>query len=405
MSESMNTENLDQLSQLFRSTNATIVSDSNRFIAQGNVSEFESKLKELGVEDGDKDGDSVKLKLKDYIGCSLFVFRAWNFFEAKHANDDFVILAVNGDYCYYNYQKDKLSFAENSTSEFEIECANLLIYYKLYNFLKSEKFANHHNSVNNEIVLYSSVNGIFKIKYDKIPGFSNTIDYSHDVSLLLDNLQAIQQRQFFKNAFFAFSQDTITIKLDTIIQNAKSISDLAIRNFDIVSKQFNFETFRDSLYKEKEKYFAGIREVVNKIFSQAAGVPISIGATVFATYKVEGDPLFLTLILITFLVYVVYYIRIQVYYNKEINELKSDFVRDFEVIKSKSGLDEDAIAAEKSKILKKISAAKSIIVTLICMISVLGMLAIVYISCQLFAIKLTLWSVLSYALLSIKYMV
>ncbi len=390
MSSSINSTHLEQLSKLFRSTDAEIiVSDLNRFVAKGDITAFESELSDLGVEN-ENDSGELKLKLKSFIGVVPAVFRTWNFFEARHITEDFVILDTNGDYCYFDLESGDLHFAENVAESFRIECSNVLAYYRLYNFLKSDEFADHHNSVNNEIVLYSSVNGIFKIKYAKAPQFSDNTDYSTDIDLLLIKSKPIQLHQFFKNAFFAFSIDTITIEVETIIKNAKPICDLAIRNFDIVSKQFNFDAFRDSLHKEKEKYFTNIREVVNKIFAQAAGVPISIGATVFATYKVDGDIFFLVLILITFIVYVCYYVRIQLFYKKEVEELKDDFIRDFDIIKSKSGLDEGSIEIERVKILNKIISAKSIIKTLITMIVILGVLALVYITYQLFKVKFTL---------------
>ncbi len=94
-------------------------------------------------------------------------------------------------------------------------------------------------------------------------------------------------------------------------------------------------SYKDSLYKEKEKYFLSIREIINKIFSQAVGIPISISATVFASYKVSDDNLMLLIVLLTFFIYVVFYIKIQLIYRADIGELKNDFTKDFDVIKSK----------------------------------------------------------------------
>jgi hypothetical protein len=87
---------------------------------------------------------------------------------------------------------------------------------------------------------------------------------------------------------------------------------------------------------------------------------------------------------------VCYYVRIQLFYKKEVEELKDDFIRDFDIIKSKSGLDEGSIEIERVKILNKIISAKSIIKTLITMIVILGVLALVYITYQLFKVKFTL---------------
>lgn len=384
----INIDNLKTLSGILKSNGFEVSISERTFVCTGDHQSFMQAMLTAGFEQEDGTAD---LKLKSIIGISPVVFGKWKFFEFKNSENPFVIINSTGEFCYFDSSLPDPVFSDGATLEFRIGCLNAFAYAKFYNFLKLKEFADHHDSAGQEIILYSSANGIFRIKYSFTPKIPNDRGFFEGVDLFLKNSESSYLYQFFKNAFFSFAKAPLyTVDLDEVIHYADDISKLATRNFDIVSKQFNFDAFRDALHKEKEKYFTNIREVVNKIFAQAAGVPISIGATVFASYKVEGDALFLILILITFVVYVCYYVKIQLFYQKEIDELNVDFSRDFDIIKSKSGLDETSIEIERTKILDKIASAKLIIKTLIGVIAILGVLAVIYIFYQLFAIKVTL---------------
>ena len=370
---------LNIISELFKKYQNDISFETNKFFVNGDVNSIEDYCKSNNIQT-EKIADKLQLKLKSFLTPNLICFtEIERTFDASFIAEIFVILNINGDYCFHEAESDVLLFNTNADTQFKRICSNTFNYFKLYNFLKSDEFADHHNYANSEIIIYSSAKGIFKIKYDEPPIIEKSNDISVEVKQLIENAKSIQLRSFFKNAIITFSNGKGNISLNEIIIKSGDIIATTIRDFELVSKQFDFDKFKDSLYKEKEKYFLSIREIINKIFSQAVGIPISISATVFASYKVSDDNLMLLIVLLTFFIYVVFYIKIQLIYRADIGELKNDFTKDFDVIKSKSGLEPALIDSEKTKINRKIGSSISIIDWLIGIVVGLGVLVSWYI--------------------------
>lgn len=375
----MLTEKLNIVSEIFKTHQSLITCDANKFIAKGDFTSLKKLCADKGIS-SDESGVTLSLKIKSFIGTTLICFQQIEtYFENNFVDEEFAILNSNGDYCRNELQSLKLTFNENASCDFKTYCTNIFYYFKLYNFLKSEDFADHHNDANSEIVIYSSAKGIFKIHYTPIPTVEKTKDISQSVLKLIEIATPIQLRLFFKNALFTFSSGTGVISISEILEKSQDIISATKRDFELVSKQFDFDKFRDSLYKEKEKYFANIRDIVNKIFSQAIGIPVSISATVFATYKVSDDTLMLMIVWLSFILYAIFYVKIQLVYRADIKELDTDFKNDFGIIKTKSGLPEDLIQGEKTKIESKILSSITMIDLLICVVIGLGILVSWYI--------------------------
>ena len=304
-----------------------------------------------------------------------------NIFTAKVIENDYLVYDNLGNYfLYFNKRKE----SNVLKSDFYTNINNLHSRYLLYNFLKSDNFSDHHNDANYEIIIYNQTKGIFKINYQQI----NSKKFDFNIEPIVINLinigSPVELKPFFKNALFEISSSKISIHINEIISQAKEIIELSQRNYDLVSKQFDFDKFKDSLYKEKEKYFTNIREIVNKIFSQAIGIPLSISAAVFTTYKVSNDVFMLLIIWISYITYVIFYIKIQMFYKGDLLELKSDFNNDFSIIKSKSGLSNSIINFEKDKIENKLKKAIGMIGLLIGITFVLSILFSIYIIYLLF---------------------
>lgn len=377
-------DKINSISNLFSCNSSEIYCESNRFYHK--ISSFstsiEQELKKNGVE-FDKQPDKVLLKIKTFIhGINLISFQEiQKYFESFFLNEEFLILNVNGDYCYK--VNSEIYWASNIEYAFKTICNNIIYYYELFNFLKSKDFADHHNDANTEIIFYSSAKGIFKIKYSAEPSIAYNNDTSDKTKVLLELARSVQIRSFFKNSLFGFSSDKCSISLNEIIEKSSSISETTNRDFELASKLFDFEKFKDSLYKEKEKYFNGIREIVNKIFSQAIGIPISISATVFATYKIDKEPIILLIVLASFILYVCLYIKLQLVYKFDLKETKNDFETDFDIIKEKSGLPKNIVEREKNKIDKKLNNSISMVNWVIGLVILLGILVIIYILYQI----------------------
>lgn len=377
------------ISQIFSENTASINIISGRFFIVSNKEEIKEKLLELGLQ-VETDLHGLKIIFKN-VCENVIPYNETKYFESEFVDSYFVILDVDGSYC--AYMEDSTDFSENSSPKFKTYCNNLIFYYKLYNYLKSEDFSDHHNSANNEIVIYTSTNGIFKIFYDVVPVLSQE-DVSLSIRELLKYISLIELKSYFKNAFYIISNKKNSIAIAAIIDNASDIIEIAKRDYELVSKEFSFEKFKDSVLKEKEKYFSNIREILNKIFSQAIGIPISISATAFATYKLSDDFFILLIVLLSFIIYVIFYIRIQFIYRSDIEEIKSDFKRDFESISMLSGLSQDIIDIEKTKVERRIKNSFSTIDLLIVIIAFLAILMSSFIVYQMLSSVTSIFNIL-----------
>jgi len=261
--------------------------------------------------EGEVYGTTIRLQLKKF-------FSGFNVKYSPELNSEVKADEVSSDFLVIDaIKKSAVLFEKGQYEQFGASdkslltyFKNIVAYFKLFNFLKSKDFCDYFNSANNQIVVYSSAKGVYKINYDTIPIISQDKDIEKDILEFIKNADPIELRPFFKSSIFAFTSGTGFIKLNELIKNSVEIVFAAKRDHDLVLKQFDFEKFRDSLYKEKEKYFTNIREIINKIFSQAVGIPISISAAVFATYKVSDDTLMLLLVMLSFIVYVFFYATI-----------------------------------------------------------------------------------------------
>lgn len=376
-------QRLKEISDIFSQFETIIFVESNRFFCSTNNSEHQNfvKLCETNKIPIEETGNDYIIKVKSFLeGATVVTYEdAEKHLHSEALSKPFVILNKNGEFFYHDRPKGETEWSTNRSRGFEVFCVNITAYYVLYNYFKSPEFADHHNDANKEIVLYSAVNGIFKIKYLPQPIIERTEDTKPHIKKILEISEPVQLRPYVKNALFKIAENKTKLSLNEIIVNAAKIVEIAQNDYDIASKNFDFKKFRDTLTKEKENYFSGINDVLAKIFSQAVGIPISISTTVFATYKVEDDILMLLIILLAFALYIIFYVKIQYVYRADLVEIKHGFQHDFEIIKAESGLPEIEVNIEIGKIERKIRNSLSMIDWLIGIVAGLGFLVIIYI--------------------------
>ncbi len=357
-----------------------LASAKDCFEIVGNEVAIVGKLQELKAE-------LTKINIivnSDTLDFSAFcipqVFLKTNYqqrIDPEMINTDFIVLDLAGK-AVLHYGELCYNFNSGSTLE---EVENAIAYYTIYNFFKSPDFADHHNSADEEIIIYSSAKGILKIKYQNIaPHFHAPV--KGKVKKLLDALADQQFRTYFKNSLFDLDGGSY-VALSNIITNCSIVLSAAKRDLELALRQFDFEKFRDALYSQKDKFFVAIREVLSKIYGQIVGIPISITAAVYATYKTEHTYAVPVLILASFILYVVIYTIIQWNYYKDIKEIQADFLRDFTIIKTQSGLPVDDVTKEYNKVDTKITATLRIAVSLMLAVIALGLAVSVFIITQL----------------------
>ena len=310
-----------------------------------------------------------KLGLRIYFDISYFL----KDFKLSTLNQDFAILLFDDSYLFYSAQDTSYS------TEKSIEKTNLLVENTVSYLNLKEKFsllADYQNTANNEFVFYTSTKGIYRLSYPNItPNFS--VNVKNHIEGLLFKLESPDFKLFFVNELFDFLKDSKE-PIVSLIQNIQSIVSSAERNHQLYIKNFSFEEFRNKLQSEKTHYFNSIREILGKVLNQLISIPISLSAVVFTVYKIESVfPLII--ILIGYLVYLLYFIKFQGIYFSDIKEIYSDFQKDFNEIKDKSGIPIEEISIEEQKIIRRISNIKTIIIALITSTSILSIILVVFI--------------------------
>jgi len=375
MNKDLNTllADLKQLLAILMSDKASIEVVQNKLSISANKAAVLQKLQPLHIAD-----------VNDFLDYSGFpvtkvllrnIYQRW--IEPDQVDENFIVLDPDGSAVLY-YEKE---FYHIAADKWLIEVKNLVSYYQLYNYLKSAEFADHHNSAIEEIIIYNSARGILKIKYaNPAPLFSVPIQKS--VEKLLEALKDLQFRNYFKNSLFDVANGNV-IELVEIIHAYQVILSTARRDQEIAIRQFDFQKFRDALYNQKDKFFVDIRDLISKIFAQMIGIPIAITAAVYTTYKTEHNTTVSLLILVSFMVYVIMYVFIQLTYYRDIQSIKSDFLRDFNIIQTKSGLPEAIITEEYNKVDRKILTTSRIAIILIAAVCILGLAVVVFILTQL----------------------
>jgi|GEM_PF-1786734 len=350
---------------------------------------FENDVKSSGVP-YDISGNEIHLKIKAHFGnCETqyaeTVSGRLNEYDKRR---EIVLTSITGCSWY-----DPANATISTKGTVDVEAArifkNALAYFTFFNFLIQKGVSDYFNDANKEIVFYNSANGIIKIAFDPRP----VIDFPGDI---LGDLKALQEfasypqiTPVFVNSIFQLTLGTGQIDLKSVVTDRQKLLDITKRDYELLSKKFDFEKFRNSLYLEKEKYFERIRDLVTKIFGQAVGIPVSIGASVFTSYKVEGNWFVIALLLAGFLMYLAYYIRLQWIYKSDINEVETQFTADFTAIAGDSGLPPAVITEERRKVERRISDTKTMQNWLIIMVIVLGVLAAGFMVSQFFPKKAT----------------
>ena len=185
-------DKLNIASEILQSHQGIIAFYDSKFIATGDFSLLEISCTDKNIST-ERVGNTLILKLKPFITPNLIYFDELKTkFESYLADEEFSILKTNGEHCFHEANSSTLIFSNNATTNFKTTCSNLFNYFKLYNFLKSEEFADHHNDANTEIVIYSSTKGIFKIKYNSVPELNFTEDILPDTLLMIERIRLIE---------------------------------------------------------------------------------------------------------------------------------------------------------------------------------------------------------------------
>ena len=357
-------------------------------LSNENIDTFELRLKEYSIK-FDKNGvhnleielQSISNKVHFSVNEDIFLQDS-NFTSNIFIEKNIAILCYKESFLFYDFNTT-LSYIGNNQVKDNFLIENAKSYLIFRDFLYGGEFADYYNFSNDQIVFYTGSKGVYKLTYPKIPiKLDSSVDFSKVIIHLIEQLKNKDYSIHFKNSLFGLEKSNGISQINTFFEHLSSLIQETDNNYQLQLKNFSFDKLSNDLKKEKEKYFSSLREILNKIFSQIIGVPISIAASTFASYKVENK-FILCLILMAFGAYVFFAIYLQTIYKKDTEEVEKDFNKDFDKVLKNSGLPENDIEHEKDKIKRRIKNIKNTILAFKISVIILAFLFFIFIINQL----------------------
>jgi hypothetical protein len=378
---------VESIAKIIANPNNCFSVQDGRFYSEKNLTQIKSELDALGLQLHE---ESSFLWIEEEQPNGVYIVPLKNILEVsakRFESQDVWIFELNGFWAKAKNRGSDIEISPQAAIEESTRVKNCVNYSRVLNHLikKVEPedllYDGDYNGAEGVIVLHSSANGVFKIFHKQsIPEFSQSIVQSAEALL---KFSSSQYKPYFINALFTLRPNELSITIEDLLANARTLTDNTRRNFELAQKQFDFTKFKDALLAEKDKYFNSIREVAGKIFSQVIGIPISLTGAIYASYKLSGDPTAIVVIIIAFVVYTFFYLVLQYGNFRDLRELRRDFMRTFVIIRTKSGLPKAVVNREYQVIIGRFRRYLNVSRVIIGVVIVLLVLAVGYMSVQL----------------------
>lgn len=335
----------------------------------------------------------INLKLAELEANTTVYYEEKNFLqtfqETKPSIVDLAIIDYRGSWLVYDHSSQQVSTGDSKTGD-KLEApyliSNSAAWLAALPSFKSPDLADYFNPTDKEIVLYSALKGIKRIRVPAdIPAFDSQKDIAPGLTLFRQQLEARSARDFskcFKDVLFGSIPTSPEKELEEIVAALPGLITAADNDLQVYYKSFSFDKLKSDLVKEKDKYFAALRDILGKNMAQIVGVPISFAASVFTTYKSNND-FILGIVLLAYMAYTVFTYYLQSLNLRDIKEIESDFNADFDTIAQKSGLPADTIQRERTKVQRRISDIRRVIWNYRLLLFSLAALFIVFIIYQI----------------------
>jgi hypothetical protein len=358
------------------------------------VEEFQqirTRLDAAGIPMEAYEPQEINIKLAELAPNTTVYFEEKNFLQSfKNATPpaaDVAIIDYRGSWLVYDHDSKQVQTGNGKTGDKPTApylIANSVAWLAAVPSFKSPALADYFNPTDKELVLYSANRGIKRILVPAdIPAFDPEKDLEKGLTLFRQQLAARSARDFakcFKDVLFGFIATAPEKELAEIVVALPGLITAAENDLQVYYKSFSFDKLKSELVKEKDKYFAALRDILGKNMAQIVGVPVSFAASVFTTYK-TNDNFILGIVLLAYLAYTVFTYYLQSLNLKDIREIESDFTADFDNIAQRSGLPADTIQRERAKIERRIADIRRVIRyyrILLCSLAVVFIVFIIY---------------------------
>jgi hypothetical protein len=322
------------------------------------------KLNAMGMVTQHYSGTDIIIELSSISGETAVYYKEIHFrqrfnggmTQAKHI----AILDYDGGWLFHDREANE-TVINGTVVRGHYLVQNARAYYAFLNVLSGSDFTDYFNALNKELVLYSGAKGIKRIQVpDYLPALDPAADLGAVMPSFIRRMDSPDFRMYFKNQLFDFGGQSPPNELPEMLGSLKTIIQQADNNLQLYLKNFSFEQLKSSLDREKDRYFASLRDILGKNLNQIVAIPVSFAASVFATYRVNNT-FVLAIILAAFLTYTAFTYYLQSLYLADIGEIEADFNRNFQTLAEKSGLAPGQLELERHKIQRRIHDIRRVI--------------------------------------------
>lgn len=262
------------------------------------------------------------------------------------------------------------ALVESSSIDF-----NLIQYLSMYfRFAhRMREISNYFDEVTHTCILFTSNKGVVKIALGDID-LKKVVEYR----LLLDRICSFEEEikdarklDFIKSAIIDHVEHSEERDITTLLSRLSNIIEDSIRNHQLYMEEFTFEKFKTQWEKERELYFQKIRDILQKVSTMTANLPIALIAFVISSNDKITKHSIEVVFFLMFLTYVGVSLWVQILNRKDIELLDNDLEKDAQVIEEKcsetfkSIRDDFDIMRDKAHSILKISELIIVVFSLI----------------------------------------
>jgi len=323
-------------------------------------------LQAAGVPFEQDSPKEINIRLNELAPSTTVYYQQRNFlqnFQDPHLPaNDVIIIDWDDGWVVYDASSESVHRSTGALAAPYL-ISNAVAYLALLPKLKTD-VADYFNPTDKELVLYSPQKGIKKIFVPAgIPNLDPTKVLEPGMTALGELVEARSGKDFvkcFKDILAGYVPTEKAKELEQIIGELPALTAAAENNLQVYYKGFSFEKLRNDLLKEKDKYFSSLRDILGKVMNQIVGLPVSLAASVYTSYKADNNVV-LILVLVAYLAYAVFTHYLQSLVIQDLNEVASDFSSDFDTIAVNSGLPPDVIGRERGKIERRIADIRGVV--------------------------------------------
>ncbi len=247
----------------------------------------------------------------------------------------------------------------------------IFMYFKFAHRMR--EISNYFDEGTHTCILFTSNKGVVKIALGDTD-LTKVVDHR----LLLDRISRFEEEikdarklDFIKSAIIDHVEHSEERDITTLLSRLSNIIEDSIRNHQLYMEEFTFEKFKTQWDKEREFYFQKIREILQKVSSMTANLPIALIAFVISSNDKITKHSIEVVFFLVFLTYVGVSLWVQILNRKDIKQLDNDLENDAREIEAKcsetfeSIKDDFNIMRDKAHSILKISSLIIVVFSLI----------------------------------------